>query len=313
MLVMSTTSLLCQGDDFIRDGVRRLLGVAPTEGEIWVNRTGCEWAGLGTNLWRVIRNMPSPDEFMRHARAFVMAGSPGWLNGDISWCEWCQDHGTPIWLVGIGCRQHHEDMLKWLKPLIAVATARDADACDVLAEYKIEHERFLEPGFHAPYFTPRRKDLDVVLTFRRERKIHEEMQPIRMDAYRGVYAKFKRRIACVVVHEPSEIEFARRLFGVEPFFSHEPRRYADIYCRARHYIGGRLHGAVPVLASGGEAHLLYNQTKTEAVTAHDWLPVRCYRHPEWEQIELGLEGDNVQERLQADLAAHAAYLRARIG
>ena len=28
MLILSTTSLLCQGDDFIRDGVRRLLGVA---------------------------------------------------------------------------------------------------------------------------------------------------------------------------------------------------------------------------------------------------------------------------------------------
>ena len=312
MLVISTTSLLCQGDDFIRDGVRRLLGIQPTEGEIWVNRTGCEWPGAGTNIWRVVRNMPPPDEFMPHARAFVMAGTPGWLNGDISWCHWCMEHETPIWLIGVGSRQHGEDMLKWIKPQIKVATARDADACAVLTEYGVEHERFLEPGFHAPYFAPQPKDLDVVLTFRRERKLHEEMQPCRLAAYRGLYAKFKDRIDCVLVHEPNEVEFARRLFGVEPFFSHEPRRYADIYCRARHYVGGRVHGAVPVLAAGGEAHLLYHEAKTETLTGYDWLPVRCYRHPDWEQVELGLEGDNVQERIAADFAAHAAYLRARV-
>jgi len=310
MIVVSTTSLLCQGDDFIRDGVRELLPTSPLHGEVWVNRTGCKGE---TNLWRVIRNMPDRAAYLPHARAMLFAGTPAWLAvSEVEWYDACIASNVPMWLVGVGGKQHRPETLARAKGVIEVATARDADGLATLREYGIECERFLDPGFHAPYFYPRDRRFDVVFTYRDRGAHHEADRATRVAAYLGLYAKFRDRIDAVVVHEPNEIPIARELFGVEPFFSHDHRRYADIYCAARHYIGGRLHGAIPTLAGGGTAHMLYCNAKTEGVTAHGaWLPVTCHKHDDWEAITLDAEGDDVQEHIQADFAAHAAYLRAR--
>jgi len=313
MLIYSTTAEFCQGDDFIRDGVRRLLNVAPEESEIWINRFGVKFGGVETNVWQALRNMPPTEEYMPHARAFVFAGSPAWLHNNADWWERCIEHNLPIWIIGGGSRQSHPEVLERGKHLIQVATVRDAQAETFLSEADVPCRRFLDPGFHAPYFhVPRVRDIGLVLTYRERRAHHEESQAVREAAYVGLWKKFRPDV--LVVHEPNEIEPARRLFGVEPFFSHEHRRYADIYCRARAYIGGRLHGAIPVLAAGGEAHLLYSNAKTEGVTGVPWLPVTSTRHPDWEDIEIGMDVDekDISERVHDDFVAHSLYIEEKL-
>ena len=315
MLIYSTSSEFCQGDDFIRDGVRRLLDPAPADSEIWINRFGVRLAGTESNVWKVLRNMPPVAEYLPMARAFVCAGTPAWLNNTRDWWELCIEHNVPIWLIGVGSRQNNADMLPLGKHLIEVATTRDHGAGKMLTAAGVPHERFLDPGFHAPYFHPRPKIFPVVLTYRHRRAHHECDQEGREAAYVALWRKFRDAIAAVVVHEPDEIAHARRLFGVEPFFSHDWRRYAEVYCATEHYIGGRLHGAIPVLAGGGTAHLLYCNAKTEGVTAHDWLPVTCHKHEAWDDIALGRGHDpaEVRARIQADFTAHRGYIQEAVG
>ena len=315
MIVLSTSTFFWQGDDFIRDGVRALLprGLL-ADGEVWAPRTSCEFGEDRQPLWRCARTMPSIKECLKGARAFVLAGTPAWMGGSLNeWWEACIETTTPIWLIGVGRNlKGNEDLLERAKPLIQVATTRDANATKMLRNAGVPCQRFLEPGFHAPYWKPKPKKLRIVLAYRGKRHGGEPDDDARHAVYRAVYAKFKDRIDSVVVHQPDEIETARKLFGRTAFFSHEPRRYAEVYCQTQCYIGGRLHGAVPVLACGGEAHLLYHADKTEALTAYaDWLPVRLHEHQDWESIKPGLRYDKgtVRETIAEDKRQHGGYLR----
>ena len=315
MIVFSTSTYFCQGDDFIRDGVRALLPEGLLAGgELWAPRTSCEFKGERQPLWRCARTVPSIKECLKGARAFVMAGTPAWMGGSLNeWWEACIETKTPIWLIGVGRRMRaDEELLARAKPLIKVATTRDANAGKMLAAAGIPFQRFLEPGFHAPYWKPKPKRFRMVMCYRHKQHGGEPEQAERQAAYQMLFRKFRGRINRIVVHQADEIEIARKLFGCRVFFSHEPRRYAEIYCQTQCYVGGRLHGAVPVLACGGEAHLLYHADKTEALSAHaDWLPVRVHEHADWDKIEPGLKCDKpaVRKAIEADKRAHAGYLR----
>lgn len=187
MLIYSTTAEFCQGDDFIRDGVRRLLDVRTCEGEIWINRFGVRVGEKHSAVWRVLRNMPPPAEYLPTARAFVCAGTPAWLHHNADWWLRCLEHNVPIWLIGVGSMQPHADVLDRCKHLIKVATVRDHGASKMLGEAGVPCKRFLDPGFHAPYFGPRGKTIDLAFTYRLHQHVHEPCREIRDAAYVGLW------------------------------------------------------------------------------------------------------------------------------
>ena len=316
MLIVSTTALGFQGDDFIRDGVRQLIAPKLEQGELWVNRFGCRLPdGTHSSHWRLVRNMPSIDECMSECTAFVMAGTPGWGKPEIAWYDAAVRHGKPIWLIGIGgSGKWPEGELAPYANAVAVATVRDDTAHKALDRAGIPHRRFIDPAFHAPYMKivhTHDKRFDTVLTYKAATKQDDAEE--HRAAYRALYERFRERIACVLVHECGEIVEAHQLFGVRPFFSSEPRRYVDIYAQAQHYIGGRFHGAVATIATGGEAHVLYSKQnhKTEGLSER-WMAVRCYAHAEHEKVAFGLYRPtpmNLQQFLEREFVGHAAYVR----
>jgi hypothetical protein len=299
--------------------VRELLCIPPTVGELWINRCGAYGPGdtekPTSNVWRVIRNMPHPKEYLPGATAFVMAGTPGWFANERDWYSACFKFDVPIWLIGVGGSGGRPEWVAPYRDLIKVATVRDEAAQTTLVGAGLTPRLFLDPAFHAPYFGPREKKFRVVLVYRRKREPKEVAHSAIDEAYVKVFEKFRDKIDCVTVHEPNEIAHAAKLLGVEPFFSHEYRRYADIYAAAEIVVGGRFHGAVPALASEGEAHLLYQCRKTEGLTCWDWLPVRVHRHQDWQDIELGIRRnqDDVNERIRVDGRAHRQHLAEALG
>ena len=305
MIVVSTTALFCQGDDFIREGVLRLLDLPRDASVCWINR------------FCIQPNLPAPEQLLAQARAFVMAGSPAWIDNEERWYEAALKNNTPNWLVGVRMSQTNRDVLKQCARLVKVATTGDFCATLSLNAAGIAHKTFLDPAFHAPYFTPREKDIDIVFCYRRG-VFAGEPDAARMAAiYERLFLRFRDRIGAVVVHEPQEVAIARRIFNRPVFFNSDPAAYADVYGRARVFIGGRIHGAVPVLAMGGEAHLLYGNKwgKQAGVTENTHrLPVRVYKPEDWERIKPGINGhpDAALAEIAEDFAEHRAYLKARL-
>ena len=66
---------------------------------------------------------------------------------------------------------------------------------------------------------------------------------------------------------------------------------------------------------GGSAHVLYASEKREMLERLEGeLPVRVYDPADWRDIDVDAElaPPGALGRIQADFAAHAAYVRARI-
>lgn len=304
MLSVFTSALYCVGDDLIREGVARITG---TEGEttVWINKATATVGGQTGQMWACDPYMPPIRDLLPLCRAFVVAGTPSWLDSPAGLLGYCVDAATPVWMIGVGTKQRGVAQLRELveMDLLIVATVRDEQAAGTLREGGWDAPIFLDPAFHATYLgVP--KTRDIVYCF----------APGYHDEHAGLYAAHKDRVDLVVVHSPHEIAMCRDVLGVTPYFNHEYTAYKAIYGSCRCYLGGRLHGAIATIAQGGEAHVLYSAPKRDMLKRWEGrLPVSVEHPGDWRNVKPGLPRDGAGELIEADFAAHAAHVRARIG
>jgi len=310
MLLVSTTALYCIGDDFIRDGVMRLCGVGD-EPTVWLNKSEMKYRGKHHITYWIDGEMPPTAGLVEDARAVVIAGTPAWLDRAANVYDHCLESGTPLWIIGAGKVQEKVDLLARANEagLVHVATARDIPARDTMAAADIEAPIFYDPAFHADYPVGVEKTVDLAVCYKTDK--HPKARDAE-GAHREIAAHYGDRIEAVFVHSPCEIRPAREIYGIEPYFHHDYRRYLPRYAACRCIIAGRLHAAIPVLATGGSAHVIYASQKREMLQRlEDELPVRVYDPAAWRQIDVDAEWEvtGALERIRADFAAHAAYVR----
>jgi len=317
LYLISTTNGWNLGDDLIRQGVLRLLEIDETrESVVWLNRCQveaedndrhCSWSPL----WKRLRNLGDTQSLAENARALIVAGTPEWIDTMQPFFRHAVTTSLPIWIVGVGGDQggqcHHlKSPVK--SGCLRVATVRDAAAKAALAGQGIDAPRFLDPAFHSTNFTGGEKG-EFLFNPRLETKEQERL-------YFELYKKLRHQIDIVLVHEPMEHARATNLFDRPVFYHSDYRRYIDLYRRCSTYVGGRMHGAIPSLASGAEVHLICHEGKhlemewtrghldhpealslSSVETALDIEPTRCERV--FDQAKC----------LQADFEAHRDYLK----
>lgn len=313
MLLVSTTALYCIGDDLIRDGVERICDVGD-EPTVWLNKSEMKHGGKKHVTYWIDGEMPPTGGLVEDARAVVIAGTPAWLDRAANVYDHCLESSTPLWIIGAGKEQQQVDLLARVNEagLVHVATVRDVPARNTMAAADIEAPIFYDPAFHAGYPVGIEKTIDLAVCYKTDK------HPGACDtegAHRQIAACYGDRIEAVFVHSPCEIRPAREIYGMEPYFHHDYRRYLSRYAAVRCIIAGRLHAAIPVLATGGTAHVIYASQKREVLERLEGeLPVRVYKPADWAQIDVDadLDGADALERIQADFAAHSAYVRARI-
>jgi len=308
MLVVSTTTRWCVGDEFIAEGVLRLLDVGD-EPVVFLDNVAFRFDyHHHTSANSDPQYSKSLGPLVARARAVVFAGTPAWLTRPLALWRAVIQHKTPVWLVGVGMYQARGDLPivrdAVHKHLVPVATVRDRFAKQMLLEAGIKDAPcFYDPGFHAAH-TPCSPNGKIVLGYH-----HADCFP--PDMWLALAKRFHDRIAAVVVHQPHEIEPARALFGKEPFYHSDYRAYDAAYSRGSIYVGARLHGAVAALASGAEAHVIYVARKMAMLKRLEGeLPVRVYAPAAAGSIEVGLRERHPDrmKRIAADFAAHKACL-----
>jgi len=310
MLVISTTALYCIGDDLIRDGVERICGIGD-EPTVWLNKSDMKIAGERHRTYWVDPEMPKTLDLVASARTVVIAGTPSWLDRVGNVYLHCIESGTPLWIIGAGKAQEQVDLLARANEagLVHVATARDEPSRDTMAAADIEAPIFYDPAFHADYPTSVEKTIDLAVCYKTDAAV-----PGLDKTHREIAAHYGDRIGAVFVHSPREMQGARDIYGMEPYFHPDYRRFLPRYAACRCIIAGRLHAAIPVLATGGSAHVLYKSEKREMLQRLEGeLPVRVYDPAAWRQVDVDAElaGTAALEYIQADFAAHSAYVRAR--
>lgn len=313
MILVSTTTRWCVGDEFICEGVLRLLELGD-EPVVYLDNVG---VGFDYGAHAATNTVPAYpagiDAMVSRARALVFAGTPAWLSRPLHLWRAAIAQKTPIWLVGVGMSQARGDLPVLRdavhKRLIPVATVRDEYAAHMLHDADMRDTPcFYDPGFHARH-TPCQENGKLVIGYR-----HADCFPAEM--WRALRDRYRDRIAAIVVHQPHEIEPAREVFGAEPFYHSDYRAYDSVYSRGCIYIGARLHGAVAMLASGGEAHVIYAARKSAMLKRLEGeLPVRVCAPADAAKIAVGLRKQfpDRMKRIQADVAAHRANLAKRLG
>ena len=310
MLVVSTTTRWCVGDEYIAEGVLRLLDVGD-EPVVFLDNVAF---GFDYGQHSASNDKPAYPaglcSLVSSARALVFAGTPAWLSKPLALWREAIRRKTPVWLVGVGMYQGKGDLptlreAVHMRPgLVPVATVRDDFAAQMLDEAGIQNVPcFYDPGFHAQHPACKANGR-VILGYR-----HDAAFPPSM--WLALAERFRNRIEAIVVHQPHEIEPARALFGTEPFYHSDYRAYGAVYARANVYVGARLHGAVAALAGGAEAHVIYVARKMAMLKRLEGeLPVRLYAPDAATSIEPGLldKCPGGLERIAADFAAHKAYL-----
>lgn len=303
MLSVYTSALYCVGDDLIREGVARLTGIEE-EATVWVSKSTAAINGKTCQMWKCDPYMPAIRDLLPMCRAFVVAGTPSWLDSAAGPLCRCVETKTPVWMIGVGRKQSNIPVLRKLveNGLLAVATVRDEPAAETLRSAGHIAPMFLDPAFHARY-PGAPKTRDIVYCF----------APGNDDEHAALHGAYKDSIDLVVVHSPHEIAMCRDVLGVVPYFNHEYAAYKAVYGSCRSYMGGRLHGAIATIAQGGEAHVLYSAPKRGMLKRWEGrLPVSVERPCDWQKIKPGLSCDGTAKLIEADFAAHAAYVRARI-
>lgn len=240
----------------------RLLKIDETDTSIvWLNRCQvqtpdeerkCSWSPL----WKCLRNLGDRRSLAENARAFIVAGTPEWIDTMQPFFRLAVTTALPIWIVGVGGGQegqiHHlKDAVK--ERVLRKATVRDEKARRALAGAGLSPVRFFDPAFHADEFEPVGEG---EFLFNPRLETREQF-----TLYLELYKKLKGRIDRVVVHEPMEHARACNLFGPKVYYHSDYRRYVDVYRRCSTYVGGRMHGAIPSLASGAEVHLICHEGK----------------------------------------------------
>ncbi len=315
LLIMSTTNGWNLGDDLIRDGVLKLLGTRESDPVVWFNRSQmatrdkkrhCDW----TPSWRLLRNLGDLRSLFSHARAFVVAGTPEWIDTVQELYELSAIFGVPIWIVGVGGGQ--QGQLQHLRRphaegLIVTATARDEAAMAALGSCGIPVKRFLDPAFHSYEpgpVTPGKVIFNPRLGNDRQRRL-----------YKTIYSRIRTLVDVVTVHEPSEYHHARELFDRPVFYNSDYRQYVVLYSSCSTYVGGRMHGAIPALVSGASVHLIAHEGKH--LECRWWktrlgssAEVTVWNPTEAEQMDLspGRINADLRDVLRSDFLEHQQHL-----
>lgn len=267
MIVVNTTCGWQVGDDLIREGALRVLGVGPDDPKYYVNRAQvltsegpAAYAARGVAL-------PLAHDLMAGAKLFACAGTPEWYDLAEDWWAAALRHRVPIALVGVGCAQlRAAEVVRQAQRLglIVGATARDGAALLQLASLGVSDVQWFPcPSTAGEWDRKQGKRVPLVLNPR----LRCGPRPAGNAAFwlegQGAEA-VQGRNARVVVHEPDEVKAFADRFGFTPWYSSNPQDYRRLYERTEVYVGARLHGALPVAASGGTALLLPQAAKFEA-------------------------------------------------
>jgi len=284
MYLINTSYGWNPGDDLIREGVLNLLDIKQ-ESKVFVNRGQVTVDGKISPIWKVLRNGESPDYLASNANAIVMAGSPEWFDFFEEFYEAAVKYSLPIYMVGIGMRsvsKRAPKLIDSVKHLIKGATVRDAIASKALSERDIPHEWFPDPAFAASYTMPTVKRYGLVVNYRScggNGVLKSAFDP----KWAEVEKLYGKDIDLVTVHEQGEYAKAKKIFSAPVFYSSDYLDYKDIYSNTTLYLGGRIHGATPVVASGGTAHIIYNSPKISALSKVaefiDTLTISTYEQP----------------------------------
>jgi hypothetical protein len=315
LLLVSTTNGWNLGDDLIRDGVLKLLRVGDSDPVVWINRCqvsvedkdrSCFWSPI----WKRLRNFGDPRSLVENAKALIVAGTPEWIDTIQPFYRLAAKTGLPIWIVGVGGGQegqHGHLKAAHAAGVIRVATVRDEAARRALESCGVTVRRFLDPAFHSDSYQPAEANL-FIFNPRLQCSEHKRF-------YKDLYTQLRERIDVVVVHEPEEYSRACDLFDAPVFFNSDYRKYIALYRSCLTYVGGRMHGAIPSLASGALVHLVCHEKKHKECS---WLKEKL-DHPEsinlWSPEEVGrLHPDKMKHRfdnkrsISADFEDHRSFL-----
>jgi len=267
MFIINTTYGWNPGDDLIREGVINLLGIQH-ESKAFINRGQLIVNGKITPIWKMLKNVESPDYLATHAKAIIMAGTPEWLDFFEEFYKAAAKHSLPIYMVGIGMRsvaRRAPALIDSVKHLIKGATVRDTYAAAALAERGIPYEWFPDPAFSASYDVPSSKRYELVVNYRSHGG-NGSFTNAFDDKWAEAASKYSSAIDLVTVHEQGEYARAKKIFSAPVFYSSDYMDYKYIYANTKVYLGGRIHGATPVVACGGTAHVIYSNSKISVLS-----------------------------------------------
>lgn len=323
MFLISTTSGWNLGDDLIREGVLRLLEIdEDRDSVIWLNRAQVDGEDKEEKrpwspLWMRLRNLGDRRALAENAQALIVAGTPEWIDAMQPFLRLAVTTSLPVLMVGVGGGQ--EGQTHHLMPLLKAeclnaATVRDEAAQGAFAEQGIQAPRFFDPAFHSgggTLSTDGRANARKLFIFNPRLETPEQEA-----GYRELYRKLRGQIDMVVVHEPHEYMRAENLFDKPVYHHSDYNRMLNLYRHCGTYVGGRMHGAIPSLASGAEVHLVCHERKHREM---HWLLERldC---PEaltlWEPaalVRISCRGTgqfhDQSKCIQADFEAHRSHLK----
>ncbi len=316
MIAINTTDAWQCGDAFIRMGVLRILAVPTLVPKFYVNRAQVVLPDGPRTVDETLLIRPRVDDIMRTAAAFVCAGTPEWVARAERWWGASLEHRVPIALCGVGRSQPLDRVLAAKRAgLIAGATVRDTQAETLLkGRAGIDARWFPCPSTAAVprAYRTEPKDIPLVIVPR----LWCGPNVAKGDYWRGIAERYGRAATLIAVHESSEIQPARDLFGREDvFYSSRPSDYLELYARAQVVLAGRLHAALPTVAAGGTAYLPMLAPKFEAAarmqSALDpFGPLQCFDPAD----AVGLKPRDSAvflSRMDRENAAHAAYWEER--
>ncbi len=294
-ILLSTTNFHNCGDDFIREGLYKLLQIRPLVNTIWWNR------GPG------IKNKYLNDLNLnlRLIDYFILAGTPEWVAKNENIYKYCLKHDIPISIIGVGSHggMHTHEQKKLLQRVAQSGLCEITLTRDMTAKMYLESVGFnnvglvLDPAFfNSPIeYTGEKKN---ILTWRNltynyqsaylraqisaflKRSVHFTKTGLKNIIHRKVrnqltqkYNKLMRTLFVkmdepkqVIVHENNELYEAQQIFGKDNvFYSSDYQLIYTEYSKAKTYLGSRIHGAIPSIIHGATATLIYDHQKASVL------------------------------------------------
>ena len=264
-VLLSTSTCWNCGDDWIREGLLRVLGLRPDVRVLWYNR-GWGVRGVFANSLEI--NLPLAD-------MVIMAGTPEWIARNEPLYGHCLKHSVPMALLGVGMsggydKERHGRLMHKVAAagLVEVAIARDGSAASHLTQFGIQNTALCDPGiFHQP--AGEGGNLNVVCwrgLGLGDSPDRYELQNNALDQALFTAYEAMEKPKRVTVHDNREVKAAERLFGAgQVFYSSNPADLFQLYSGCRYFVGARIHGFVAALLHGAAGHLIYPSKKAQAV------------------------------------------------
>ena len=267
MYVLNTTRGWNVGDDIIRVGVCKLIGITPSTPVIYASRAQC-FKGLSWEpAWKIVSRVPW-DEIMMECDGYVVCGSPEWIYANEEMYQFAAQFKKPVWIVGVGQRGQKLGFVRKCAKHLKGVTTRDNIALKDLRRAGVKAERHPDPGFMTR--GDNKPTGGLVINFRREgspRKYFDTDEKLWIK----IAQVLKGQYDLVTVHEPGEISVAKRIFGTKIFCSQDPEAYLEIYRNCRALVTGRIHAAVPALDRWTRVAMVYRRRKGNDTLK--WLPL----------------------------------------